>query len=41
MCIRDRHNGYYGHGVKLVSKYNDKTVIEVDDVLWQWNIYYN
>lgn len=29
----NEHNGYYGHGVKLVSKYNDKTVIEVDDVL--------
>lgn len=29
----NEHSGYYGHGVKLVSKYNDKTVIEVDDVL--------
>lgn len=27
--------------LKLVSKYNDKIVIEADDVLWQWNIYYN
>ena len=25
----NEHNGYYGHGVKLVSKYNDKTVIMV------------
>lgn len=37
----NEHNGYYGHEVKLVSKYNDKIVIEADDVLWQWNIYYN
>ena len=37
----NEHNGYYGHEVKLVSKYDDKTVIEADDVLWQWNIYYN
>lgn len=37
----NEHNGYYGHDVLLVSKYDDKTVIEADDVLWQWNIYYN
>ena len=29
----NEHNGYYGHEVKLVSKYNDKIVIEADDVL--------
>lgn len=29
----NEHNGYYGHDVRLVSKYDDKTVIEVDDVL--------
>lgn len=25
--------GYYGHDVLLVSKYDDKIVIEADDVL--------
>ena len=29
----NEHNGYYGHDVRLVSKYDDKTVIEADDVL--------
>ena len=29
----NEHNGYYGHEVKLVSKYDDKIVIEADDVL--------
>lgn len=29
----NEHNGYYGHDVLLVSKYDDKTVIEADDVL--------
>lgn len=29
----NEHNGYYGHAVRLVSKYDDKTVIEADDVL--------
>lgn len=29
----NEHNGYYGHEVKLVSKYDDKTVIEADEVL--------
>lgn len=37
----NEHNGYYVHEVKLVSKYDDKIIIEADDVLWQWNIYYN
>lgn len=29
----NEHNGYYGHKVKLVSKYDDKIIIEADDVL--------
>jgi hypothetical protein len=29
----NEHNGYYGHEVKLVSKYDDKIIIEADDVL--------
>lgn len=29
----NEHNGYYGHDVQLVSKYDDKIVIEADDVL--------
>lgn len=29
----NEHNGYYGHDVLLISKYDDKTVIEADDVL--------
>ena len=31
----NEHNRYYGHDVRLVSKYDDKTVIDVDDVLGQ------
>ena len=27
------YQGYYGHDVRLVSKYDDKTVIEADNVL--------
>ena len=29
----NEHNGYYGHGVRLISKYDDKTIINVDEVL--------
>lgn len=29
----NEHNGYYEHEVKLVSKYDDKIIIEADDVL--------
>ena len=29
----NEHNAYYVHEVKLVSKYDDKIVIEADDVL--------
>ena len=29
----NEHNGYYGHAVKLVSKYNDKTIINTEEVL--------
>lgn len=29
----NEHNGYYGHEVKLVSKYNDKTIINTEEVL--------
>lgn len=37
----DADSAMFINEVKLVSKYDDKIVIEADDVLWQWNIYYN
>ena len=29
----NEHNGYYGHDVLLVSKYDDKTIIDVNEAL--------